>query len=109
MTIQTQAARNEYVGDCSTTAFPYTFRILDQTHLNVYVDCSLRTLTTHYTVTGVDASGGGMVNLATAPNAGEPVVIVRDVPYTQTTDYVEGSRFPAESHEQALDKLTMIA
>ena len=108
MTIQTQTSRNEFTGNCERAAFPYRFRILDQSHLQVYVDCALKTLGTHYSVTNVGEAAGGQIVLATAPNEGEQVVILRKVPYTQTTDYVEGSRFPAESHERALDKLTMI-
>jgi hypothetical protein len=36
------------------------------------------------------------------------VVIVRNVPLTQQTDYQANDPFPAESHEEALDKLTML-
>lgn len=109
MTLASANNRNEYTGDCTRTIFPYTFRILDQAHLDVYVDCTLQTITTHYSVTNAGSVSGGNVVMVTAPNRDKSVVIVRDVPVTQTTDYVEGSRFPAESHEKALDKLTMIA
>lgn len=37
------------------------------------------------------------------------VIIVRDINITQQVDYVEGDPFPAETHEGALDKLTLIA
>ena len=109
MTIASTNSRNEYSGDCSRTVFPYTFRILDQSHVDVYVACVLKTISTHYTVSGVDSNSGGNITIASAPNEGELITIVRSVPITQTTDYVEGSRFPADSHEDALDKLTMIA
>jgi hypothetical protein len=36
-------------------------------------------------------------------------VIQRSVPATQETDYLANDPFPAESHERALDKLTMLA
>jgi myosin heavy subunit len=35
-------------------------------------------------------------------------VVVRNVPLTQQTDYQANDPFPAESHEEALDKLTML-
>lgn len=107
MTVATTNYRNEYSGDCSTTTFGYTFRILDKSHLEVYVAGVLQTITTDYTVTGVDSAAGGNVVFAAPPNLKERVVIVRDVPFTQTTSYVEGSSFPAASHEKAIDKLTM--
>lgn len=109
MTVASSNNRNSHLGDCTTTQFSYTFRILDQTHLRVLVDCDVRTLTTHYTVSGVGSANGGTVTLVSAPNEGESVIIVRNVPITQETAYAEGSRFPATSHETALDKLTMIA
>jgi hypothetical protein len=43
------------------------------------------------------------------PASGETVVILRKLTLTQATDYVANDPFPAESHEDALDRLTMIA
>ena len=36
------------------------------------------------------------------------IVMLRDIAITQVVDYVEGDPFPAETHEGALDKLTLI-
>jgi len=63
-------------------------------------------LTTDYTVAGVGAASGSVT--LTAPLAsGERLTVVRDVPFTQLADYVNNDAFPAESHEDALDLLTM--
>jgi hypothetical protein len=43
-----------------------------------------------------------------APPVGTTLVIERRVPATQETDYLANDPFPAESHERALDKLTML-
>jgi hypothetical protein len=43
-----------------------------------------------------------------APASGAMLTILRNVPLTQATDYVSNDEFPAETHEQNLDKLTMI-
>jgi hypothetical protein len=43
----------------------------------------------------------------TAPGSGENLTIKRVVPLTQETDYPEGGQFPAQSHEDALDRGTM--
>ena len=45
----------------------------------------------------------------TAPIADTTVVIIRDTALTQETDYQPADPFPADSHENALDKLTNIA
>ena len=44
-----------------------------------------------------------------APASGTRLVIYRDTDIVQETDYISGDPFPAETHERALDRLTMIA
>ena len=45
--------------------------------------------------------------LASPLASGMKLAILRFVPYTQLIDYPEGGDFPAQTHEFALDKLTM--
>lgn len=114
MTVTANDSRVQHNGNGSTTVFAYDFKILDQTHIKVVktntsgVDTT-QTITTHYTVSGVGNSGGGNITMLTAPASGEKLTFLRNVPLSQETDYTEGGAFPAESHEAALDKLTMIA
>lgn len=109
MTVATDTSRSEHNGNGSTTVFAYSFRILDEDHIAVYVDDVLQTITTDYTVSGVGDAGGGNITFLVAPDSGTlNVVFLRDVPVTQETDYVENDPFPAATHEDALDKLTMI-
>jgi hypothetical protein len=65
---------------------------------------SVKTITTDYTVSGVGSSVGGAVVFVTAPVSGETVSIILDPELTQLTDYSTGGAFPAQSHEDALDK-----
>lgn len=109
MTITANDGRIGYTGNASTTVFAYDFRIDDQAHIEVYLDGVLKTISTHYTVSGVGAAGGGNVTFLTAPGSSVKVLFLRNVPLTQATDYLVGGKFPAETHEAALDKLTMIA
>ena len=113
MTISTTASRISYNGNGVTTIFAFPYRFLNQGHLVVVSIDSLgaetvKTLTTHYTVSGAGDPAGGSVTMLTAPATGTRLVIYRDTDVTQETDYVSGDPFPAESHETALDKLTMI-
>lgn len=64
------------------------------------------TLTTDYTVTGTGASwaDGGYITTVATYAAGNTITILRSVEKTQETDYVENDTFPAESHEDALDR-----
>lgn len=112
--ISTTTNRITYTGDGATTAFPYTFLILANTDLQVIETTiatgvqTLKTLTTDYTVSGV-GTGSGTVTAVVAPANTVTWTLARAMPRTQTTDYVEGDKFPASTHELALDKLTMIA
>ena len=115
MAVSSTTAKVLYSGDDGTTVFPFTFKIFASTDLVVTLVGSdgaeaAKSITTHYTVSssGNDFNDGGNVTMLTAPATGETLSISRDLPNTQTTDYVEGDAFPAESHEDALDKLTLI-
>lgn len=113
MTIASNDRKIVYTGNGSTTVFSYDFPIASSAELLVTLkDTSnaydVQALTTDYTVS--IASGGlGTVTFLTAPASGYSVIIEGATPLTQATDYVERDRFPASSHEAALDKLTKIS
>jgi hypothetical protein len=109
MTVATTTSRVEYAGNGSTTAFSVPFYFLANADLKVYQGGVLKTLTTHYNVSGAGNPAGGTVTFVAAPTTGQAVVIFRDPALTQNVDYVPNDPFPATSHEQALDRLTMIA
>lgn len=103
MTVSSEVNSNRYVASGGQTVFAYGFRIIAKEHLAVWQNSTLLTLTTHYTVSNVGASGGGNVTLVTGATANDAITILRDVPLTQLVDYVENDAFPANSHEDGLD------
>ena len=112
MTVPTSTAKSgPYAGAGTTGPFTVGFRFLEDAHLQVIrtsstgVDTTL-TLTTDYTVTGAGGASGS-VTLVTALAVGQQLTVIRNTPFTQDADYVQNDAFPAESHERALDKLTM--
>ena len=114
MTVSSTTVKNSYSGNSSTTVFAYSFKIFADTDLQVIIRSSTgtettKTLTTHYTVSGAgDASGGNVTfTSGNTPATGETVVIRRGVPQTQAIDYIANDPFPAESHEEGLDRATM--
>ena len=109
MTVATTTSRVEYSGNAVTLAFSVPFYFLANADLKVFLAGTLQTLTTHYSVSGAGNPAGGTVTFVTAPGSGAAVVVLRDPAVVQQTDYAPNDPFPAESHEQALDKLTMIA
>ena len=115
MTISTTTIKNSYSGNGSTTTFNYTFKITDQDDIDVIIRSSsgtetTKTITTHYTVTGVGNSGGGTVVFTSGniPASGETVLLRRSTPLTQGVDLIENDPLPADTLEDALDKLTSI-
>ena len=113
MTLSTTTVKNSYSGNGSTTAFNYSFGINSTTELKVIIRSSLgtettKTITTHYTVADAGAAGGTVTfTSGNTPASGETVVLLRDTDLTQETDYVANDPFPAETHEDALDKMQM--
>ena len=113
MTVASSTARVSYSGNSSTVTFAVNFYFLEDSHLQVIIRAAngtetIKTLTTDYTVTGAGNPAGGSITFGTAPTPTETVVIVRNVPLTQQVDYQANDPFPAETHEEALDKLTML-
>jgi len=104
MTITSATNRNQSVANGVNTAFTYTFKIFDEDDIAVYIDGTLKTITTHYTVSGVGNPSGGTVTFLVAPTNLAVVTLVIDEPFTQEIDYVDGDDFPASSHEEGLDR-----
>jgi hypothetical protein len=113
MTVSSATNKVQYNGNGSTTVFAYTFKIFNQNDLTVIVRSAIgtetvKTITTHYTVSGVGGSGGGNVTMLTAPLSGETLTVLREQDLIQELDLVENDPFPAQSLEDALDKLTFM-
>lgn len=114
MTVSSETARVSYVGSGTTGPLAIPFYFLANADLKVIrqtiadgVETTL-VLTTDYTLTGAGVAAGGSLTLAAALSSSYRLIIIRDPAVTQGTDYGEGDVFPAETHETAIDRLTMI-
>ena len=125
MTISTTAISKSYSGNGSTHSFAYDFKIFADADLTIIIRSStgtetVKTLNTHYIVTGAGVSSGGTIlfkfntgNASDAhysvtdqrPQSGETVVIRSELANTQTLDLVPNDPFPADTLETNLDKL----
>ena len=108
-----------YQGDGVTTAFPFTFRIIDWTDIKLLLLDSDGTETDITSDYYVDTENDTVHYPGYAPGAepalsdrppvlaeGQKLVIYRELPITQTKDL--GDKWPFFSIELALDKLTML-
>ena len=107
MTVSTDTRRVQYATNGTTGPFTVTFPFLESSHLAVThtdssgVDTAL-VLNVDYTVSGTN------ISTTVSYPAGGTITIDRDIAITQELDLRDGDEFPADSVEDALDKLTMI-
>ena len=90
-------------------SFTVSFEFFDAADLNVYINGTLKTLTTHYTVTGGNGSTG-TISLSTAgTSVTDKVVITRDIALARTTDFPTSGPFDVTSLNLELDKFIAIS
>lgn len=116
MTVATTATGISYSGNGTTVAFSFPYEYRSQNDLQVVVVSSanvatVKTLTSHYTVSGTSDShggfSGGTVTMVTAPASGETLVIRRKPsPVQESNPESEGE--PLYAVHNALDYLTYL-
>ena len=115
MTVTSSTSKaGPYDGNDLTTAWPFSFRILDATHIRVIITDADGAETTadpsDYDVSGIGATSGTV----TYPNFGSPlatgykITILRDMPFTQEVDIANAGAFYPQTHEDVFDTLTMM-
>lgn len=118
----TNPARNDYTGNGSTTVYNFTFPVLKESNRADNKEYSIKVIitentidtvkteTTDYTVTLNEDTRLGTITFVTAPTATQKITFISDVDVSQATDYnnIGTGAFPADSHEKALDKLTIL-
>lgn len=110
MTVSSTVNKTQANGNGSTSAFPFTFKFTASSEIEVYVDDTLKTLSTHYTLSLPGDSG--TVTFLTAPTdfrpqTGEVVTIRRIQSLTQTFDPTAGGGLSSSSVEGSDDNLLM--
>jgi hypothetical protein len=105
MTVQDTTSEQIFSGDGITTSFIFTFRADDLGWLDLSFTDNLDVITLNG---DQDGNPGGTISYNIAPPLGQSITINRTVPRTQLLDYTRYDPFDSESHEDALDKLTMM-
>ena len=84
--------------------------ILEADDLDVYQNGVLLNIGPDYSVSlNGDAPSDGTVTLAVGASSGDSIVIESQIQITQPTVYNPGTAFPAQSHEEALDRQAIIS
>ncbi|MES1979720.1 MAG: phage tail fiber protein [Pseudomonadota bacterium] len=109
MTVSAQTPLNRSTANGVTTVFPYNFKVLAAADLEVSIDGVVKTLTTHYTLSGVGDDGGGNVTMLSAPTAGGIVVRRRNMAYTRVTDYQDQGELPTATLDADFDASVLLS
>lgn len=112
MTVSSTQSYIEYNGDGATTTFQLPFYFIQNSDISALVASPEGAFSEpvngqNFTVTG-GGTEGGTATFSFAYPSGFKILLYRNPPVTQETKYYENGKFPATSHEAALDKLTML-
>lgn len=101
-------SRRQVFSATGQTVFTFTFEILDQDDIKVFVDDTLKEISTDYSVS-INPNGTGLVQLnATAVGAAQ-VSIVGNRTIERTSDFTTGGDLFANTLNTELDSLTIFA
>lgn len=116
MGLSTTTMRATFVGNGVTTEFSFPYYFLSDSDLLVIETdtttklSTVKTITTHYTVTGAGVAAGGTVTAVSAPATGKIWTIIRAPAIKQEfIDLEENGSFPATIAEKTFDLLVMLA
>jgi hypothetical protein len=112
MTVSAQTPRHvRYLGDGGAGPFAIPFPFLETADIRAQLtdETGVTTPLTGLTVTGASDPDGGAATTAGPILAGQVLTLWSATAIVQPTDYIAADAFPAESHEAALDRLTLIA
>ena len=90
------------------TSFAVPFEFFDNSDLNVYVDDTLKTITTNYTVSGGSGTTGTVTMSVTGGAGGSTVIITREIPLDRTTDFPTSGAFQVAALNTELDRMVAI-
>ena len=119
MTVSSTTNRAQFNCNGSTTSFPFTFKYLADSDLQVYLHntvtgaTTLLTLNVDYEITPAIPGPGGTLDflgtyLATPPGSDYVLTILRFILRTQEVDFRNGDALDEENIEGMGDKLTMM-
>ena len=103
-TITAQSRRVQFTGNGTAGPFAFSFQVNETSELKVFVDATLKTLTTHYTVS-LASAGSGTISFTTGnhPTSSETITIVSNVGLGRTSTYSTGGSLTAASLENDFD------
>lgn len=110
MTVLNTQVEESWAGDASTVTFSIPFPFFDRDDLLPVKRSAAGDLTNMTIVSHTGGNGlPGSITLSAVVGVGNTLTVYRVTDAVQQTDYTANDSFPAESHERALDRLTLLA
>jgi len=106
--LTTTDRRVQYTGDDQTKEFTFDFRVWDESQIKVYQanedEAWSETDITDQCEVKINDDNTGTVKFTSAPKAGVTIAIVREMPFIQEDEYINGTRFNPEEIEDRFDQ-----
>ena len=92
----------------SQSSFAVPFEFFADADLNVYLDGTLKTISTHYSVSGGSGTTGSISMSVTGASGGSTVIITRGIALDRTTDFPTSGSFAIGTLNTELDRFVAI-
>jgi len=109
MSFTTAVTRLSYNGDGITVTFTVPWLFYANTDLLVVLGGVIQALSSQYNVTGAGLGSGSVTFIAAPPVGSGNVQIILNDPITQVAEFVDGTAFPSETMNEALDRSVQIS
>lgn len=100
--------RKTYTATAGQTDFPFPFKVFAAADLRVYVNNTLQTLNSNYTVSGVGDATGGYVIFLSGLNADDAVVVFSDTELARSADYQQNGPWTSQRLNDEFDRSMVI-
>ena len=101
-----EVARRTQFTSTGQTAFAFNFQVNATSEVQVFVNDTLKELSTHYSV-ALNSDGTGTVNFNSATTSGEVITIIGDQPLSRATAFQVGQVNNPTTLETEFDNLTI--
>jgi len=105
VTDQTSVRRVQFTGDGTAGPFAFAFQVNGTNQIKVYVDTTVKTESTHYTVSLNSGTGAGTVSFTSGnfPTSSQTITLLGSIPLSRSSVYTSGGQLTSASLESDFD------
>ena len=103
--VTAQTRRVQFTGDGTAGPFAFSFQVNATSEIKVYVDTTVKTESSHYTVSLNSGTGAGTVSFTSGnhPTSSQTITILGSIPLSRTSVYTSGGQLTSASLESDFD------